>query len=105
MTRLHIALKSNVQFSIGPRGVEAQSTLRANWICRGRAADMGIRVQSKEELPGYPVMTESIVLPSGWDINIDSLGKDVLFESSTSGLDRTCCCEGSAQDPFRETAI
>lgn len=30
MMRFHIALKSNVQFSMGPRDVAAQSILRAN---------------------------------------------------------------------------
>jgi hypothetical protein len=32
MIRLHMALRSLVQNSIGPRGVEAQSIERANWI-------------------------------------------------------------------------
>jgi hypothetical protein len=56
-----MALKSKAQFSMGPRGVEAQSTLRANWICLGRAADNGKRVQSNEELSGYRVCINSLV--------------------------------------------
>lgn len=62
--RLHMALKSNVQVSMGPKGVEAQSMLRANWICRGRAGVSGNRVQSKDEPTGYRVFSISAVRPS-----------------------------------------
>jgi hypothetical protein len=64
MTRLHMALKSKDQFSMGPSGVEAQSTLRANCICLGRAADIGRRVQSNEEFSGYRVCVNSLVVTS-----------------------------------------
>jgi hypothetical protein len=59
-----MALKSKDQFSMGPRGVEAQSTLRANLICLGRAADIGRHVQSNEELSGYRVCINSLVVTS-----------------------------------------
>lgn len=48
MIRLHMPRKSFDQNSMGPSGVDAQSTERANCICRGSEGDMGSRVQSKK---------------------------------------------------------
>lgn len=51
---------------------------------------MGIRVQSKDELPGYPVMIESIVTPFVvGDTTIGGLGENAIFESPGSEVDRT----------------
>jgi hypothetical protein len=50
---------------------------------------MGIRVQSKDELPGYPVMTESMVTPLVGDTTIDGLGENAILESSRSEVVRT----------------
>ena len=48
--RLHICRKSEDQYSIGPNGVDDQSTLLANWIWRGRLSERGSRVQSKKPI-------------------------------------------------------
>jgi hypothetical protein len=50
MMRLHMARRSVDQYSIGPSGVFAQSTERANKICDGSEADSGSRVQSKKPM-------------------------------------------------------
>lgn len=50
MIKLHIARRSFDQYSIGPRGVEAQSIERANWICLGREGDNDSLVQSKKPM-------------------------------------------------------
>jgi hypothetical protein len=82
---------------MGPRGVAAQSTLRANWMCRGRAAEMGSRVQSNDELPGYPAVTESL---SFCGTNIDCLRGDSRLDSPMSGLDRSGNGDASVRDAF-----
>ena len=48
MIKLHMARKSLDQYSIGPRGVDAQSMERANWICLGSEEEIDKRVQSKK---------------------------------------------------------
>src|SRR5579871_3997414 len=48
--RLHICRKSEGQNSIGPNGVDDQSTLLANCIWLGRLSDRGSLVQSKKPI-------------------------------------------------------
>lgn len=78
---------------MGPRGVAAQSILLANWIFLGKAADIGSRVQSKEEFSGYLACIISVVKAALCAAILACLG---IFASSSSlinGLDTICMGE------------
>lgn len=65
--RLHICRRSDDQSAIGPRGVESQSTLRANLMCVGMASEYGILVQSKlGESPGTVLIALSYASSVDW---------------------------------------
>jgi hypothetical protein len=75
--RLHMALKSNDQLSMGPRAVDAQSILRVNWICLGRAWVSGSRVQSNDDPSAYPVLTVSSCLGGFKTLSTPVVGLDI----------------------------
>ena len=62
---------------------------------------MGMRVQSKVELPGKPGVTE---LPSFGGTSMDCLRGDGKPESPRSGLDCICTWEASVTETFRGSA-
>ena len=96
--KLHIALKSKPQLSIGPSGVAAQSMLLANCICLGRAADIGSRVQSKKELSGYLACITSVVIAIVCAAIMACFGKLPSSSSSNSELEIICSGEDPAVD-------
>jgi hypothetical protein len=80
MIRLHMARRSLDQCSIGPRGVDAQSMARANWIWGGREDDIDSLVQSKKPMSwsfgGVCSLRKGSTSPALWALKTHSFVKE-----------------------------
>jgi len=89
MMRLHMALRSFDQYSMGPSGVDAQSTERAKRIWRGSEGEMASLVQSKKPMSCLSscwhvgCLWKESTSPALWARSTHSLANEV--ESSING--------------------